>query len=352
MDNQLSRQETGMTRVKNYMLSPEVKERFSEMMGPNGIYYLNQVLIVVANSTELQKCDPRSILIAAMRAASLQLSVDPGQGQAWIIPYKGTATFQIGYHGVYELAMRTNLYRFINVIDIHEGEELIENRMTGNHTIGGKRTGDKVIAYMLYFQLINGFEKTFPMTLEEIDAHARRYSQAYNSGRSKWNDPFERRKMEKKTVLMNGLRKWGRFNPGDADTLNQIESEQGWVSVNEFPEEGDVTEPEKEAPRSEAEILSDLGFDQPSIVEAAQELGGEVVSSAAWTNEKVTIETAMTEQSSDGTKYWDMPSDKLAVRVNSINASLKKNHLDEDAKAERELKRDVIQAILQHRQGA
>ena len=90
---------------------------------------------------------------------------------------------------------------------------------------------------------------------------------------------------------------------------------------------------------------------KPSIVEAAQELGGEVVSSAAWTNEKVTIETAMTEQSSDGTKYWDMPSDKLAVRVNSINASLKKNHLDEDAKAERELKRDVIQAILQHRQG-
>jgi len=261
MDTSLANHhETGMTRVKNYMLSPEVKERFSEMMGANGIYYLNQVLILVANSNDLQQCDPKSILISAMRAASLKLSVDPAQGQAWIIPYKGKATFQLGYRGVYELAQRTNLYRFINVIGVYEGEELIENRMTGNHTFGGQRISDKVIAYMLYFQLVNGFEKTFVMTVKEIDEHARRYSAAYHMPKSKWNDPYERPKMEKKTVLMNGLRKWGRFNAADLDTIEQIESDQGWIDRS-LPEVNEVSNPEPEPTHSAAQNLSDLGYD-------------------------------------------------------------------------------------------
>jgi len=261
-ENQLAKKpESAMARVKNYMLSPEVKERFTEMMGSNGIYYLNQVLILVANNEDLQRCEPKSILIAAMRAASLRLSVDPGQGQAWIIPYGDVATFQIGYKGVYELALRTNQYRFINVIDVYEGEELVENRLTGIHMLNGKRTGNKVVARMLYFQLNSGFEKTFVMTTEEIEAHARHYSKAYtgrNSQKSKWNDPFERPKMERKTVLINGLRQWGRFNQDDLAALDQIEGEQGWNG--ELPNPEDTTPP-VEIQHTEAENMAALGFD-------------------------------------------------------------------------------------------
>ena len=253
--------ESGMTRVKNYILSPEVKERFSEMMGPNGIYYLNQVLTQVANSDDLQKCEPKSILIAAMRAASLRLSVDQSRGEAWIIPYKGKASFQLGYKGVYELALRTNQYRFINVIPIYEGETLTENRLTGIHSIGGTRTSKKVIARMLYFKLVSGYEKTFVMTVEEIEAHAKHYSQAYNSPRSKWNDPVERPKMENKTVLVNGLRRWGRFNANDSEIMEQIEDEAGYGRYEELPDESEVTAPEPPPARSNAQIMSDLGYD-------------------------------------------------------------------------------------------
>jgi recombination protein RecT len=256
---------TGIQLIKSYILSPEVKERFTDMMGSDAMYYLNQVLILVANSDDLQKCSPQSILTSAMRAASLRLSVDPVHGQAWIIPYKNRRTgkdeaqFQLGYKGVYELAMRTNLYRFINVVKVFEGEELIENRMTGNHTIGGHRTGDKVIARMLYFQLFTGFEKTFPMTVKQIEDHAKHYSQAYNSPRSKWNDPMERPKMEDKTVLVNGLRRWGRFNAADKDMLNEIESERTWNSGGELPDENTVTIPAPPT-RSYSQTMSELGF--------------------------------------------------------------------------------------------
>jgi recombination protein RecT len=258
-----NQQPTQMDTIKNYILSPEVKERFSDMMGTNGIYYLNQVMILVANSDELQKCSPKSILISAMRAASLKLSVDPAQGQAWIIPYNGVATFQLGYKGVYELAQRTNYYRFINVIDVYDGEQVEENRMTGMHTLTGNRKAydSKVIGRMLYFQLFNGFEKTFYMTSEEIEQHARRYSKAYNSPKSKWNDKFERPKMERKTVLVNGLRKWGRFNQGDLDLVNEIENAQGWLDRgSELPDESEVTHVEPEQ-RTVEEAMARLGYE-------------------------------------------------------------------------------------------
>jgi recombination protein RecT len=317
MDNQIvvnQQQETGMQRVKNYMLSPEVRERFEDMMGANAIFYLNQVMIVVANSKNLQECEPQSILISAMRAASLRLSVDPGQGQAWIIPYKGKATFQLGYKGVYELAQRTNLYRFINVIDIYEGETLDENRMTGMHVIGGKRAGNKVIARMLYFQLFSGFEKTFVMTVEEIDAHAARY------------DPIERPKMERKTVLVNGLRKWGRFNPGDAETLDAIEADQGFMErVSEVPEEDQVTAPVVVL-KTEAQNLSALGFEPEPKKEEPKPA-------------PMTIEEAITVETRDGKLYCEIDDMTLGHMGKSIQEKLfKHGYKTEEVKpAERKL---------------
>jgi recombination protein RecT len=352
-----NRPESGMARVRNYMLSPEVTERFSQMMGKEGIYYLNQVLILVANSQDLQNCTPQSILISAMRAASLKLSVDPSSGQAWIIPYKGVATFQIGYKGVYELALRTGLYRFINVVDIYEGETVEENRMTGMHSISGGRTGNKVIARMLYFQLYAGFEKTFVMTVEEIEEHAKHYSQAYNSAKSKWKDPYERPKMERKTVLVNGLRKWGRFNANDEAMLDEIETAQGWMSRAELPEESEVTPPAQREPETVADNLHALGYDtppeppepEPDPMPIGSEEMHEPPAVKPWTNAKISLVTAKAEKSEKDGPYWDMPTEQLAVRANALGKVLKDNHLEEADRIEKSIKRDVIVAILAYR---
>jgi hypothetical protein len=44
-----------------------VRERFHDMMGDGGNYYLNHGLTVVATDERLQQCELKSILISAMR---------------------------------------------------------------------------------------------------------------------------------------------------------------------------------------------------------------------------------------------------------------------------------------------
>lgn len=55
---------------------------------------------------DLWKCEPATVVGAALRCAQLNLSPNDGNSLAWIIPYKTTATFQLGYGGVIELARR------------------------------------------------------------------------------------------------------------------------------------------------------------------------------------------------------------------------------------------------------
>jgi len=52
---------------------------------------------------------------------------------------------------------------------------------------------------MAFIRLVNGFEKTSYWTMEEIQAHAKKYSQTYRRGFGIWKDNFDA--MAKKTVL-------------------------------------------------------------------------------------------------------------------------------------------------------
>jgi recombination protein RecT len=340
------RPETGIERIKNYMLSPEVKERFSDMMGTDGIYYLNQVMIVVAGSQDLQRCEPTSILVAAMRAASLKLSVDPARGEAWIIPYKDKATFQLGYRGVYELAMRTNQYRFINVAGVYEGETITEDRMTGMHSITGSQTSTKVIAWMLYFKLFSGFEKTFVMTVKEIEEHARHYSQAYSSTKSKWNDPVERPKMERKTVLVNGLRKWGRFNAGDKEIVESIETEQGWHE--NIPDENTVTvEPNELKEKSNDELLGMMGVEPEPVSHEIPEPKKERDFTKPG---DPSLEEAEAIIGKDGVKYGDCTNEVLRGKAigHSKNLNKKLGSKEQDAEL---IKLRACNLIINTREG-
>ncbi len=70
--------------------------------------FARTVLTCVARDPNLLKCSPTSIIGAAMQAA--QLGLTPGVlGEAWLIPYGGECTFQLGYKGLVALAARAGV---------------------------------------------------------------------------------------------------------------------------------------------------------------------------------------------------------------------------------------------------
>lgn len=189
------------------MLAGEsVKQRFKEILGQKAPGFISSILSVTNSNALLQKAEPTSIMNAAVIAATLDLPINGSLGFAYIVPYSGQAQFQIGYKGLVQLAMRSGQYKTINVSEVYEGEIKSVNRFTGEYEFGDK-TSDKVVGYMAYFKLINGFEKYMYMTKEEAEKHGKKYSQTFKRGTGLWASEFDT--MSKKTVLKMLLSKFG-----------------------------------------------------------------------------------------------------------------------------------------------
>ena len=107
--------------------------------------------------------------------------------------------------------------------------------------------------------------------------------------------------------------------------------------------DGEWTEAEPAPRKSEAELLGDLGYDAPAQPAPA--------APKPWpTTAKVSYETATTLAGSDKVKYWDMTDEKLAERTKYIGQSLAKPETTDEHRADLEMRRDTIAAILAYRQ--
>lgn len=214
MTAQPSTQIVPYQQLKNLLTSDEIRNRFMEVMGQRAPQFIASILNTVYLSDSLRNADPNSIISSAMTAAALNLPIDPNLGFAWLIPYKDNqrggrqfARFQMGYKGYIQLAQRSGQYADLNTTRIYEGENIKVDRLTGRITLNGKRTGDRVIGYAFYFRLLNGFEKFIYWTVEEVTAHAMRYSKSWGGKHDIWKTNFD--EMAFKTIISNGLRKWG-----------------------------------------------------------------------------------------------------------------------------------------------
>ena len=178
-----------------------------------------------------------TILGSAMVAATLDLPVVPTLGLAYIVPYKGQCQFQLGYKGLIELAERSG--QFKNIIDevVYEGQLIKKNKFTGEYEFDeDAKVSDKVVGYMCRIDLINGFSKTIFWTKEEVEAHARKFSQAYRGGKSSpWQSDFDA--MARKTVL-KAL--FAKYAPKSVAIQQAIKFDQAIVKPNDGLTEDDL----------------------------------------------------------------------------------------------------------------
>jgi recombination protein RecT len=233
-----------LARFNSTITNVRTQEYLTQVLGEKKNAFVNNVTALVANNKALQECEPLSIMYAATKATALDLPLDQNLGFAYVIPYKNNkegkteAQFQMGYRGLVQLAMRSGQFKTINVRDVREGEIVGEDFLSGELQFkklpDEEREKAKVVGYVAYFRLINGFEKMSYWTVQELKNHGLRYSQTFASKNeyvkknSKWATDFDA--MAKKTVLKLLLSKYA---PLSVDMQSAIKFDQAIIGEND-----------------------------------------------------------------------------------------------------------------------
>ena len=201
------------TDTLKMMINDErTQKTFREMLGNKAKVFLTSLMNTTNGNKQLQKANPKSILKAGAIAATLDLPIDPNLGFAYIVPYnnkgKNEAQFQMGWKGFYQLAMRTAQYKTINVSELYEGQFTSYDPITDTLEYDlDNKLSDNITHYIAYFKTINGFEKYYVMSKEEVENHARKFSKTFSYNGSSWKTNFSA--MARKTVLKLLLSKFG-----------------------------------------------------------------------------------------------------------------------------------------------
>lgn len=189
-------------QIKDFFDKPAVQAKMRELVDKNAASFGTSIMQIVNSNAMLLDAEPMSIFNAACMAATLNLPVNNNLGFAYIVPYRNKgrveAQFQLGYKGFIQLAQRSGQFKRINTCPVYDtdAEEDVYQRLT---SLIPRKPSGQIIGYIAYFQLLNGYEANLTMTMEELEAHAKRYSQTYKRGFGVWADNFEA--MAKKTVI-------------------------------------------------------------------------------------------------------------------------------------------------------
>lgn len=248
--------------LQQLLNSAGIKRRFEELLDNAAPSFISSILTIFNSNPKLRECNPNSILTAAGIAAALKLPINPGLGFAHIVPYKGQATFQIGAKGFVQLAIRSGQYRTLNSGAVREGQIADIDFVTGE-IIRGEKISDKIVGYLAYMELVNGFKKSLYMTVEELQAHAEKYSMSYaydiRSGRksSVWSTNFDA--MAKKTVLKKLLSNFGviSIDQQSAALATALQADQATITEDGFRYVDNERDEEKIVPFSDVLDLPD-----------------------------------------------------------------------------------------------
>lgn len=237
--------------LKGMLEMPAYKNKFNEMLGKKAAGFMSSIIAVTNNNKYLAKANPATVIGAAAQAAMLDLPINQSLGFAYIVPYGDEAQFQLGYKGYIQLAQRSGQYVDIGAKTVYEGELEYENRLLDKFKFG-ERTGDKVIGYLAYFRLTNGFEKMLFMELDEMIAHAKKYSKNYKGGTDKWG-LTDFNTMAEKTVLKRLLSKYGPLSIESIQMSQALSNDGSVISMNKDGEfdvdfDGETIDAEYEEP--------------------------------------------------------------------------------------------------------
>lgn len=258
--------------MQNMLSKASVQKQFEQALGAKAGGFITSVLSLYSSDTQLAQCEAGQVIACCLKAAQLDLPIEKQLGFAYVIPFKNRKTGRkdpqliMGYKGYIQLAMRSSQYLTINTDVVYKGELTKRDKLSGMVTLDGQKESDEVIGYFGYFKLLNGFEKLFYVSVEEMAEYAIRYSPSIGRGTKPealialagkgatggsvgWFGDFDG--MAKKTCLRQLLSKYGVLS---------IEMQSAILNdVDEAPAGGMATREQI----TSTEVVTDIPFNEP-----------------------------------------------------------------------------------------
>lgn len=184
----------------NYM--NQIKNFFSDEK--QALKFLSSVMASVQKTPKLLECEPMTVVNSFMTMAQIGLMPSDVSGEAYVLPYKGKAQFQLGYQGLVTLFYRAGGTSVITEI-VRKNDKFSYINGQINHEIdifkSDAERGEVIGAYAIA-KLSNGGEISKVMNKKDIVEIGKRYSQSFNTEYSPWQEKNDLQSwMLKKTVL-------------------------------------------------------------------------------------------------------------------------------------------------------
>lgn len=205
-------------------MEPEIKRALPQVITPER--FTRMALSALNATPKLKECSQMSFLGALMNAAQLGLEPNTPLGQAYLIPYRNKGQmecqFQIGYKGLIDMVYRNENIQTVQSQCVYENDEFeyelgLEPKLI--HKPALKDRGDLILVYALWKSKNGGYGFEV-MSREDIDAHARKFSQSFGSSYSPWKTNYE--EMAKKTVIKKCL----KYAPLKSDFVRAVSNDE------------------------------------------------------------------------------------------------------------------------------
>lgn len=217
MANNLTQRKVSLTA---YITKDAVRDQINRVIGgKDSQKFITSIISAVNANPALQDCENSSILSGALLGASLKLSPSPQLGHYYLVPFndknKGkVAQFILGYKGYIQLAIRSGMYKRLNVTAIKEGELIKYDPLTEEIEVSliedeDVRENTPTVGYYAMYEYNNGFRKSLYWSKKKMENHANKYSKGYSArkGYTFWEKDFD--SMAAKTMIRQLIGKWG-----------------------------------------------------------------------------------------------------------------------------------------------
>lgn len=160
---------------------------------------VRMALMSIAKTAKLAQCKPDSLLLQVCDAAALGLTCGGGTQEAYLVPFKDTATLIIGYRGLVKLARQSGEIASISAEAVYRGDEFdyelgLEPRL--RHKPMGETDDNKITHVYAIAKFKDGGFQMVVMTKSQVDK-IRSRSRASDGG--PWVTDYA--EMAKKTAI-------------------------------------------------------------------------------------------------------------------------------------------------------